>query len=666
MRSPVVRTSRPFAVSSLLVVVFLVTVSQHAAASPQKDHATFERLEQKALAGGTVPVIVRLQVPGIETLRATSASAPTVGTSHAAMLRLEAADSALTDAIDTVSSELISTLAETTFTVNRTYRTIPFMALRVAPDALAVLKVSGLVTAIQEDVPVRLRDPEPSTPDGSTAATIDAPQLDVSVPLIGAPTAWSMGYTGAGWYVAILDTGIRSTHQMFSGKSIVEACFAVGRDGYAGAGDCPNGRATQTGTGAAAHYSSTYDGYDHGTHVAGIAAGNNGSLFGVAKDASIIAVQVFSKFTAGDCEDTSPCIMTWDSDTIAALEYVYSIRRSYHIAAINMSLGGEDRFSSSCDSDAHTSIITNLRTAGIATAIAAGNEGWCTGISAPACISTAVSVGATNDVDNLTNWTNWHATLVDLLAPGARIFSSTGVSDTGYASWDGTSMATPHVTGAFAIMKHAVANGTVADFLTAFRDSGVPITSACDSRQTALPRIRVDRAISALTRYTLTLQASPFGTTDPSPGTYTYTGGTDVTITATPVTYATLVGWSGSVSGTTNPLTVTMNSNKTVTATFQYVYAPTVAGRRVANRSFSQIEYVNVITFGSSAANAGLTIRYYRVYQITGSTWTKLADVDASTDTYLHRQAGSSAATYAVVAVTSAGMEGAPATVTIN
>ena len=74
----------------------------------------------------------------------------------------------------------------------------------------------------------------------------DLPQLDGTVNLVGAATAWSWGFTGSGWYVAILDTGIRSTHQFFAGKSIVEACFAKGADGVGGAGDCPNGQSTQT------------------------------------------------------------------------------------------------------------------------------------------------------------------------------------------------------------------------------------------------------------------------------------------------------------------------------------------------------------------------------------------------------------------------------------
>ena len=88
------------------------------------------------------------------------------------------------------------------------------------------------------------------------------PTLNNTISLIGADDVWASGYTGSGWYVAILDTGIRSTHEMFSGKTIVEACFSNDSD-------CPNSSTEMFGSGAAAHYYdySSASGYDHGTHV---------------------------------------------------------------------------------------------------------------------------------------------------------------------------------------------------------------------------------------------------------------------------------------------------------------------------------------------------------------------------------------------------------------
>jgi subtilisin family serine protease len=271
--------------------------------------------------------------------------------------------------------------------------------------------------------------------------SVDPPTLGESVSLIGADAAWDLGYTGAGWYVAILDTGIRRTHEFFQGKTIVEACFSNG-------GDCPNGQTEMAGPGAAAHYENIYQGWDHGTHVAGIATGNKGTYFGVAKDSHIIAIQIFSRFSADECGGT-PCVMSWSSDQLKALEYVYLLRGTYSIASVNMSLGGGS-YSTYCDTDSRKSAIDNLRAVNIATVIATGNNGYCGYVSSPSCISTAVAVGATDKTDVEAYYSNWSVALQDLFAPGSSIRSSTGDSDNSYESWSGTSMATPHVAGAWA------------------------------------------------------------------------------------------------------------------------------------------------------------------------------------------------------------------------
>ena len=327
----------------------------------------------------------------------------------------------------------------------------------------------------------------------------DSPLLNNTVNIIGASTAWSWGFTGQGWYVGILDTGIRKTHQFFTGKTIVEACFAMGADGVGGAGDCPNGQSTQFGSGSAAHGPSSYQSFDHGTHVSGIATGNYGSLAGVAKNANIIAVQVFSRLP-------TLTLTSWSSDTLAGLDWVYSQRGNYKISSTNLSLGGGGPYNARCDGDSRKSAMDNLRNVGIATAIATGNNGWCNGISAPGCISSAVSVGASTDSDaqsSFSNWGNGEGGLIQkVFAPGSDIYSSTGTSDSSYASWNGTSMATPHVAGAWALIKQAVPFGSVTDILAALRTSGVGITSTCDGRNLAIPRIRVDRAITALGKYT--------------------------------------------------------------------------------------------------------------------------------------------------------------------
>jgi hypothetical protein len=230
-------------------------------------------------------------------------------------------------------------------------------------------------------------------------------------------------------------------------------------------------------------------------------------------------------------------------------------------------------------------------------------------------------------------------------------------------------MATPHVAGAWALMKQLIPNGGVADFLNALRETGVPISSVCHGRQTAIPRIRVDRAIASLTRYQLTIQSSQSGTTDPGPGVYTCAVGTQVQVGAIPDAYSTFVGWSGSATGSANPVTVTMDSDKSVFASFRSIFPPVASGRKVLNRMFSQAEYINVLSWRAHSANQGLNISRYRVSRVTGPTTRSLiAEVaaDQSAYEYQHRNAGQATIQYLIVAVTDSNREGFPASVTVQ
>ena len=143
-----------------------------------------------------------------------------------------------------------------------------------------------------------------------------------------------------------------------------------------------------------------------------------------------------------------------------------------------MSIGGGG-YSSNCDSASEKPIIDSLRTAGIATIISSGNDGYCGYISSPACISSAISVGATDDTDQVANYSN-SATFMSLLAPGSSINSS--VPGSGYSSWNGTSMAAPHITGAWALMKQSNPSATVSEILNSLTSTGLAITdSSCTS-----------------------------------------------------------------------------------------------------------------------------------------------------------------------------------------
>jgi len=227
--------------------------------------------------------------------------------------------------------------------------------------------------------------------------------------------------------------------------------------------------------------------------VAGIAAGTNETLHGVAPGAFIIAIQVGSE---SSCSGT-PCVVIYDSDALAALDYVAdTLSADWNVAAVNMSFGSNATWSSesSCDASngSYKVAFDALRALGIASVAAAGNGSVTTGISAPACVSSAISVGATIDTgEAVWNKSNSGPPL-DLFAPGTNITSSVPVF-LGYASKTGTSMATPHVAGAFAVLRQADAAASVATLKLALESTGLPIT---DTRNGLVrPRIRVDDAV---------------------------------------------------------------------------------------------------------------------------------------------------------------------------
>ena len=145
-----------------------------------------------------------------------------------------------------------------------------------------------------------------------------------------------------------------------------------------------------------------------------------------------------------------------------------------------MSLGG-GYYSSACDSRAPAiaSIINRLTNAGIAVVIASGNSGMNGYISHPACISNAVAVGSSTKTDGLSSFST-PSPLIDLLAPGEAI--TAGVPSRSYRRMSGTSMAAPHVAGAFALLRSYDPNVSVLQLQTALACSGEHIERSGVSR----------------------------------------------------------------------------------------------------------------------------------------------------------------------------------------
>ncbi len=443
----------------------------------------FELMLQKAYKFGNIRVILNLEVPEINKLTEESVKFKTGDMSPMAKQGGFDADLKLERGISSVSDKILHKLNNYNYRIVRRYSTIPFMALSVSPEALMRIRSMNEVNSIWEDKLI----PLPETEKLSLSEDIPGkPQLTQSTVIVGADQAWGLGITGSGWYVAVLDTGIRPTHEFFTGKNIIEACYSAERD-------CPNGQSSMVGPGSAEHYYDHQDlsGYDHGTHVAGIAAGNNGKgKAGVSKDSDIIAIQVFSYFPSEDD------ILSWSSDQLKGLEYVYSLRNTYRIASVNISIGGGE-YGSFCNGGQYDTAIKNLKSVGIATAIASGNEYYCNGVSHPACYEAAIATGATAKNDAMASFSNWKKGMIDLFAPGVSINSAIAGSDTLYSSWQGTSMAAPHVAGAWGLLKQMDMNISVDRALQLLQENGQMVNSSCSSGGSAA-RINVGKAIQSL------------------------------------------------------------------------------------------------------------------------------------------------------------------------
>jgi subtilisin family serine protease len=348
---------------------------------------------------------------------------------------------------------LLAVLPEVEAKVLRRFETLPAFAAEIDAADLQALQRSGAALRIGLDV-------------GGSGS------LEQSIPLAQVQPVQLAGLDGSGRKVVIIDSGLRLDHESFAGRIVDEACFCTTC--------CPNGQTTQFGPGAAA------DGHGHGTNVGGIAvgaAGVSGVPRGVASAASIVAVRVLDQNNSFCCA----------SDVIAAYDWV----RVNHPDAtvVNASLGTAARFQSNCDTAtsftaAFAQVIDGLRGLGVLSTVSSGNNGSSIDMQAPACVASALAVGAVYDAnvgsaafgsvctapttaaDQVTCFSNL-STTTDLLAPGAPVTAAGRGSATGTSTFSGTSMAAPMTAGCIALLKQAAPSATPAEIEAALEASSV-------------------------------------------------------------------------------------------------------------------------------------------------------------------------------------------------
>ncbi len=293
-------------------------------------------------------------------------------------------------------------------------------------------------------------------------------------------TAHQNNLTGAGRVIAVIDTGFASSHAQFRKKDstesrfIREACFS---EKYSTHGSlCEDGK-TDNGNGAS-YPTKAFIKDNHGTHVAGIAAGLNG----VAPDAQIIGVNAASEFMwkckNGNewqryrCQnDSDVCCGArfYSANEARAYNYLIDLvkKDGIKIDAVNMSYGG-GRYSEYCDNRdmARKKLFDKMIEAGILPVVCAHNDSYNTEVRAPSCLSNAVAVGAlaNNPKPYVASYSNQNKTMIDIFAPGTGIYSAVVVNmdletrketctQDCYEYKNGTSMATPMVTGSIALVK---------------------------------------------------------------------------------------------------------------------------------------------------------------------------------------------------------------------
>jgi cysteine-rich repeat protein len=386
-------------------------------------------------------------------------------------------------AVDARQQNVLAALPGGGFQPTRRYRSVAGFAGTANADAIEALARNPFVETVYLDGVVH-------------AALVQG------VSLIGADLVHAQGVTGVGVKVAVLDTGVDTNHPDISDDLVAQQCFCDTHPSPQLGGCCPGG---------AGQGSNAEDDEGHGTAVSGIiTSGGVDAGLGVAPDAQIVAVKVLSSTGSGSF-----------SDIAAALDWVLTEAGdtgspAFGTRVVNMSLsdGGEynNTAVSPCTGTNTANAINALHAAGIAVFAASGNDAHTGGISFPACVANAISVGGVYDASlggvgwggtaNCTdsptaaNMFVCHAnsgSLLDLLAPNYR--TTTSKIGGGTVHFGGTSASSPYAAGQAALLLDANATLTPEDIRTHMTANGTSVTNPANGL--SFPRTDIDLAVAA-------------------------------------------------------------------------------------------------------------------------------------------------------------------------
>jgi cysteine-rich repeat protein len=365
------------------------------------------------------------------------------------------------------------------------YESLSGFAGRASPGMINALRKHPEVTAIHLDYEVH-----------GTLAEGNA--------LIGADAAHSTGITGVGVIAAVLDSGIDTDHPDLADDLVAEQCFCNDSPSPR-SGCCPSGGISQGGPGSAE------DDNGHGTHTAGIiTSAGVVSDQGVAPDAGIVAIKVLNENGSGRT-----------SGVAAALDWVVTNHLSLGIKVVNLSLGdgGEHNnpLASPCSGTSSANAVSLLHAAGVVVFAASGNDAYEDGISEPACITQAISVGGVYDASvGRVGWCGnascseilcsdttgpdvfvCHSNsdeILDILAPDWRTTSPE--LGGGTAAFGGTSAASPYAAGQAALLLEVDPSLQPEEIRTLLKTNGTMVTNPGNGL--AFRRSDVEIAIGSL------------------------------------------------------------------------------------------------------------------------------------------------------------------------